>query len=141
MLGEAYLLNGEVDKAADVVGKALDVSTKSQFMVGVGLSKQVLGRIARARGALAEASQYLEEATATLGSVGARFELARTRMELAALADAQGDRKAATGHLKEAHSIFIALQAPRYVERAEKLLELFGNSRRGYLPSWVQRVL
>ena len=141
MLGEAYLLNGQSDKAADVVAVALDVSTKSQFIVGVGLSKQVLGRIALAQGALTDASRYLEEATATLGSVGARFEFARARMELAALAAAQGDHKNATAHLKEAHSMFTALQAPRYVERAEKLLQLFGNSRRGYLPSWVQRVL
>jgi tetratricopeptide (TPR) repeat protein len=140
MLGEAYLLNGEIDKAADVVGKALDVSTKSQFMVGVGLSNQVLGRIALAQGALTEAKRYLDEAVGTLGSVGARFELARTRLEFAALADAQGDRKNTMAHLKEAHSIFTALQAPRYVERAEKLLEFFGNSRRGYLPTWVQRV-
>ncbi len=35
MLGEAYLLNVEPDKAADVVGKALETISTVQFLVGV----------------------------------------------------------------------------------------------------------
>jgi hypothetical protein len=41
MLGEAYLLNGEVDKAAGVVGRALETSTTIQYLLGVGYSKRL----------------------------------------------------------------------------------------------------
>jgi hypothetical protein len=85
MLGEAYVLNGEIDKAADVAMTALNVSTESQFLIGVGLSRQVMGRIARARGVRTEAKRHLEEAAALFSSVGARFELARTHLELASI--------------------------------------------------------
>ena len=124
MLGEAYVLSGENGKAADVVGNALEVSIKSQFIIGVGLSKQVLGRIARAQGAVAEAQLNFDEAAETLGSVGAHFELARTRLELAALAHASGNSDKTTIHLSEARSLFTTSQALKYIELADHLSEL-----------------
>ena len=54
MLGEAYLPDGSLDKAEDVVRTALQVSADIQFLIGVGLSKHLLGRIAKARGTVAE---------------------------------------------------------------------------------------
>lgn len=123
MLGEAYLLNGDIERAADVVGAALDVSAQSQFMIGVGLSKQIVGRIARARGAHAEAKRHLNKALQVLDSVGARFELARTRLELAALAHAEGNRVDGTAYLEEARALFAASKAPKYCARAEQSIE------------------
>jgi class 3 adenylate cyclase/tetratricopeptide (TPR) repeat protein len=128
MLGEAYLLNGEIDKAGGVVRKALEVSTDIQFLVGVGLSKQLLGRIAQAQDALAEAERHLHEALQTFATIGARFELGRTHLDLAVLGHAQGNREAVATHLKEAHDLFTALRVPKYVERAEQLSEEFGVS-------------
>ena len=49
MLGEAYLAGGELDKATAIVREALDASGAMQFTLGVGLSRQLLGRIARAQ--------------------------------------------------------------------------------------------
>jgi class 3 adenylate cyclase/tetratricopeptide (TPR) repeat protein len=111
MLGEAYLLNGEGDKAADVAATALTMSASSQFLIGVGLSKQVMGRIAGARGARAEATHHLEEAVVLLSSVGSRFELARSHLELASL----GDPKDAVNHMKEARALFAALHVAKHM--------------------------
>jgi hypothetical protein len=51
--------------------------------------------------------------------VEARFEVARTRLDLAALAHARGQSTACAEHLAEAHREFQALAVPRWVERAE----------------------
>ncbi|MGH8712527.1 MAG: adenylate/guanylate cyclase domain-containing protein [Casimicrobiaceae bacterium] len=128
MLAEAYLLNGECDKANDVVLGALEVSTDTQFLLGEGLSRQVLGRIALVSGAVAEAKRNLDAAAATLGSIGARFELARTRLELAAVGEAQGDREAVVLQLKEARDLFMSLRIPLYVERTDRLRARLGIS-------------
>lgn len=141
MLGEAYLLNGESDKADTVAQQALEASTNMQFLIGVGLSKQVLGRIARARGAHVAAEQILEEASAIFSSVGARFELARTHLELAALADVQNDHKDATSHLTEARSLFVALHVTKYVERVDQFSEQLGNGLSDDLHSSERRVM
>jgi tetratricopeptide (TPR) repeat protein len=137
MLGEAYLLKGEDDRAAEVVAAALKMSAPSQFLIGVGLSKQVMGCIAGARGARAEATRHLEEAVALLSSVGASFELARCHLELARI----GDPKEAAIHLKEARTLFAALNAAKYAQQAGALPEPAGGSLRANLPGWVQRVL
>ena len=43
MLGEAYLASGALEKATAVVREALDACGKMQFVIGVGLSRQLLG--------------------------------------------------------------------------------------------------
>ncbi len=123
MLGDAYVLSGDFDKARLVVRKALDGSTEIRFLLGVGLSNQVLGRIARAQGDMAEAGRNFGEAIATFGAIGARFELARTYLDLATLAQAQGDGENFQKNLKQAGELFSALQTPKYVERASRLGE------------------
>jgi class 3 adenylate cyclase/tetratricopeptide (TPR) repeat protein len=125
-LGDAYLLNGQTNKAREVVGKALETSADVKFLVGVGLSHQVLGRIACAEGFLAEAQRHLTDALQTLASINCRFEAGRTHLDLAAVAHAQGKREAVATHLKEAHSLFRASRVPKYVERAEQLATQFG---------------
>jgi hypothetical protein len=109
-----------------VVGKALETSADVRFLVGVGLSHQVLGRIARAEGFLAEAHRHLTDALQTLASINCRFEAGRTHLDLAAVAHAQGKREAVATHLKGAQSLFRASRVPEYVERAEQLATQFG---------------
>lgn len=126
MLGEAYLLKGEGDRAADVVATALNMSASGQFLIGVGLAKQLMGRIAGARGARAEAKRHLKDAVAHLSAVGARFELARCHLELASI----GDPKEAVNDLKEARALFAALNLATYVERIDVLNGPAGGSLR-----------
>jgi len=128
MLGDAYLLDGQTNKAREVVGQALEISADVKFLLGVGLSHQVLGRIARAEGFLAEAQRYLTDALQTFASINCRFEAGRTHLDLAAVAHAQEQREAVATHLKDAHSLFRALRVPKYVERAEELAKELGAS-------------
>ena len=126
MLGEAYFLGGQFDKAREVVGQALEISREVRFSPGSGLCHQVLGRIAQVEGALEEAQRHLDEALQTLDSIQARFETGRTRLFLASLAHDQGNGEAVAKHLKEAHSLFETLKIFKYVERTEQLAKDFG---------------
>jgi tetratricopeptide (TPR) repeat protein len=128
MLGEAYLLSGQLDKAREVANHALDVSTEVGFSLGVGWSHQVFGRIAQSEGLLSEAERHLTEAVRIFVQTGARFEIGRTHLFLASVAHAQGDREAATAQLNEAHAVFRALQAPKYAERTGRLAKEFAAS-------------
>jgi tetratricopeptide (TPR) repeat protein len=123
ILGDAYVLQGDLDKARRVVGKALDVSTDIQFLLGVGLSKQVLGRIACAQGDMSEATRNFDDAIVNFGLIGARFELARTHLDLAMLAQSEGDGNGLRKQARQAEELFSALQVPKYVDRASRLGE------------------
>jgi len=126
MLGDAYTALGEIERATHVVREALKVSVDIQFLFGVGLSKQVLGRIATAQSVVTQAKRNFGEASETLSAIGARFELARTHLDLATLAHANGDGEIAARQLKLARDLFTALQVPKYVDRTNSLSEQFG---------------
>src|SRR2546425_5122924 len=68
-----------------------------------------------------DAAERLDEALQTFGSMRARFEMARTRLELARVRHAQGNAEAAATDLGAAHQLFRALGVPKYVERSEQL--------------------
>jgi tetratricopeptide (TPR) repeat protein len=121
MLGEAYVYAGEFDKAADVTGYAFEKSRGIQFALGTGLAKQVLGRVAHARGDHTRAEIELTQAAKMLESIGASFELARTSLELARTTLALGQTEKAAAHLDEARRMFAGLGATEYVARAERL--------------------
>ena len=127
MLGEACLLNGEVAKAKLVLGVALEASTNAGFLLGIGLSKHVIGRIASAEGDREAAARNLGEAIDIFARIGAHFELARARMERARLWRAGGDgAETARTDVREARQAFAALGMPIYVERIEQLGEHLG---------------
>jgi len=126
MLGEAYLLNGEIDKATGAADEALETSTTVEYLVGVGLSKLLLGRIANAEGNLVEAERLLNEALRIFTSLGARFDQGRTHLDLATLAHSAGNREAVGTHLKEAHDLFASLQVPKYIEQTQRYGDEFG---------------
>jgi tetratricopeptide (TPR) repeat protein len=128
MLGNAYAMNGDFDKALVVVRKAFDISTEIRFLLGVGWSKQVLGDIARAKGDMAEAKRDFSEAIEAFQAIGARFELARTHFELAKLARMRGDAEVLRDQLLHAYQLFSDLNATKYVERTSQLGEQMGLS-------------
>jgi hypothetical protein len=85
MLGEAYLANGQVEQAERVLQEALEASTRTEFVIGIGLSQYLLGRVASRQGLPEEARRMLNAAAAHFESIKARFDLDRGRAELASV--------------------------------------------------------
>ena len=85
-----------------------------------------MGRIAHTCGDVAEAEAHLQEARETFLSIQARYELARTHLDLASLANTQNDHDAATIHLSTAYAWFQKLQVPKWAERTEQLAQEYG---------------
>jgi tetratricopeptide (TPR) repeat protein len=126
LLGEAHRMHGQLAQARDLVQQGLSMARDVGFLFVIGLAQRALGRIAQASGALTEAAMHLTEALQTFAAMQARFEHARTHLDLAALAHAQGNPQAAATHLTEAHTLFQALQVPRYVELVTQCASAFG---------------
>ncbi|MGH7412226.1 MAG: sigma 54-interacting transcriptional regulator [Candidatus Methylomirabilis sp.] len=127
-LAEAHRVHGEIEKAHHLALQGLDITRDAKSLYGVGWALRSLGRIAQARGAFSEAEAHLNEALRTFDSMQARYDLARTHLDLAALAHAQGDQERASVHVRQAYSLFRGLRVPKYVERAEQLAQGFGVS-------------
>jgi DNA-binding SARP family transcriptional activator/tetratricopeptide (TPR) repeat protein len=118
-LAEAYLLNHEVERARETAEAALALAEEVSLRAAVGWAQRTLGRIARATGDAAQADAYLTGALSTFETIGAVFEAARTRLDLAETAAARDDRDAAADHLAAAHRTFTSLAVPPYIQRTE----------------------
>lgn len=129
LLGEAYLLNGDLDQAEDFARQGLEIGKEARYQYGFGAAQRALGRIAQARGALAEARTHFAAALDTFASVDARFEEARTHLAQALLARAEDDVGRMTRHLEEARRLFKSLRIPKYVERAEAVAQSLPRAR------------
>lgn len=126
LLGEAYLLDGQVDRALDLAAQGLQLTSETRYLHGVGWGQRLFGRIERARGRLPEAEAHFHQARETFASIGARFELARTYLDLAELAHARGSAEMAAAHLSGARDLFIAMRIPKYVARSEQAAQRLG---------------
>jgi hypothetical protein len=127
-LGEAYCLQGQLVRARDLALQGLGTASDIGFGLGIGWAQRALGRIALANGALAGAATALQEALQTFTAMHARAEVARTSLDLAALAHTQGSPEKAATHLHEAYALFWELRVPTYVERTRHLATAFGVS-------------
>jgi tetratricopeptide (TPR) repeat protein len=117
LLGEARLLDGALDTARQLALQGLAIASETPYRTGTAWAQRTLGRIAQATGALAEAECHLNEALTTFTAMQARFEVGRTHLALAELAQHQGKRAAVTLHLTTAHHLFTALCVPVYAQR------------------------
>ncbi|HEX9944664.1 MAG TPA: adenylate/guanylate cyclase domain-containing protein [Thermoanaerobaculia bacterium] len=125
-LAEAYLHTGQLAEAEESARRALAVTAEVRFGYGMGLAGRALGRVKRAQGDLAQARHRLEGALEEFLSLQVPFEVARTRLDLAELAHAEGNPIEAAGFLTEARRTFEELKVPAYVERASKLARELG---------------
>lgn len=89
--------------------------------MGIGFAKRTLGRIAHSSDHQVEAETYLQEALDTFSSIQARYELARTHLDIASLAHTQNNHDIATTHLNQAYAWFKKLQVPKWIEETEQL--------------------
>jgi class 3 adenylate cyclase/tetratricopeptide (TPR) repeat protein len=114
-LGEAYRMDGRIEPAQD-----------AEHPWGTALAQRTLGGIAHASGNLPEAESYLQEALNTFSVIQARYELARTHLDLASLAHTQNNQDTATEHLSTAYAWFKKLQVPKWVEKTEQFAREYG---------------
>jgi predicted ATPase/class 3 adenylate cyclase len=128
LLSNAYVINGDFERALEVARKALETSTEIKFALGVGWCEQALGRLARTKSDIAAAARHFTRAINAHEAIGARFELAVTRLELATAAKITGDSEALRSQLLQAHQTFSELAVPKYLERARQLGESVGFS-------------
>jgi tetratricopeptide (TPR) repeat protein len=115
-LGEAHLAAGRPDRARTLAEQALTQAREIGFPMAEGLAQRLLGRLATAAGTHDEAADVLQEAMRLFTSHEARYETARTLLDLAATARANGDCEATARHLAAARALFEALGVRRPVE-------------------------
>src|SRR5207244_1962060 len=120
LFADAHRQQGQLDRAAELVARGIEITTRCGYFLGMGIGQRVLGRIARARGSVAEAETALTKALETFAAIDAAFEVARTRLELADLMSTRG-HDAVPALLREAYRTFVDAAAPAYVRRAREI--------------------
>ena len=128
LLAEAYLSTQDLEQAQALALQGLEISRAIKNAWGLGIAQHTLGRIALARGALAEAETHLTATLQIFTAMQAGFQAGRTRLDLATLAHAQGDQETVVTHLKAAQALFRTLRVPKYVERTAHLARALGVS-------------
>jgi tetratricopeptide (TPR) repeat protein len=127
-LGEAYLRAGRPDAAREAALEALEVTRGVHFWYGIALAERAVGRVGLGTGDLDEADRRFAAAHAGFLALQMPFEVARTSLDLAAVAAARGEAGEAARALGEAHRTFAELRALNYVKKAERLAGEMGLS-------------
>jgi len=125
-LSEALFLLGDLARARQVASEGLKLAKQGGFHYVNALTHRLLGRLAQAEGAPADALLLLTEARELFVSGGMEHEVARTDLALAELAHTRGDGDALRAHLAQALALFSRLGVPRYVERTRRLAAGWG---------------
>jgi class 3 adenylate cyclase/tetratricopeptide (TPR) repeat protein len=118
-LSDALLGQGDHATAARTAGRALELSQQVAYPWAVAVAQRALGRAATAADDLPTARGRLDEARSAFGTMGCRFELAVTHMDLARLHAAGGCDAGA--ELDAARVLLSELEAPVYSARVEAL--------------------
>ena len=123
VLGEACLLAGNAGRARELAERGRGIADGVGFKYATGWACRVLGRLARLEGRADEAERELEAGLAAFRAIGARFEAARTMLDLATGAIARRDAAGGARLAREALAQLAGLGAPAYEERARQLAE------------------
>jgi tetratricopeptide (TPR) repeat protein len=83
LMAEICRTQGPLEQAVAFVEHGLQVATRAEYWYAVAWAHRVAGRVARDRDALDEAYRFFELAFSTFERIGARFESARSRLDLA----------------------------------------------------------
>jgi tetratricopeptide (TPR) repeat protein len=125
-LGEARLAAREPDSARSLAQAAVATARDGGYAAPLGFARRLLGRVLRAEGRLDDAAFELSGALETFAASEARFEVARTHLDLAELAHARGDPARAAQHLAAAAGGFGELRVPAWSARADELAGRLG---------------
>ena len=117
---------GRLDDAAPLVQRGLQVATDASYWFGAGFAHRAAGRLARDRGAAADAWNAFQTALQLFVRIDAVFEAARTRLDLARAAADRGDFDAARRELTSAAATFQRLDEREYLDRTVSLAATLG---------------
>jgi ATP/maltotriose-dependent transcriptional regulator MalT len=118
-LAEVEVADGRTSRARELADRARDLG--ATFRYGAGLAERALGRVALADRDLPGASSHLEAAAGIFRGLEASYEVARTLLDLGALARVTGDEQAAARNFSKARDAFAALGVPAWADRAARL--------------------
>ena len=121
VLGEACLAAGNVGRARELAERGREIAEAVGFKYATGWACRVLGRMARLHGNGDEAEVQLRAGLSAFLGIGARFEAARTLLDLATGALARRDGAGGARLAREALALLAGLGAPVYEERARQL--------------------
>lgn len=119
-LGAGHLLQGDIDKARELIHQGVELARATQDRFGIGWALRVLGHVDETCGHYNEAQQRFQVALQAFTTLQASFEVARTQLALAEVAYQQGGHDRATEHLREAYQQFTSLGVAAYVQRTEQ---------------------
>lgn len=126
VLAEAHRRARRLNQARQVGGEAVAVSRDSGSRFGLGWALRALGRAAGDEDRASEAEASLADALRAFEETDARFEAARSRLDLATSAHRRGNARDAAQHLHEAHAVFEALGVPRWLAATRSLAATMG---------------
>jgi len=131
LMGRAYDQQGDTAKAFDYLMRAHATARETGNDLERHVVDSLLGEHFRRRGEEEKAAELLTRAARDLGTLGAKFEIARTRLSLAkllhearmarSLEERQREMKLARSNLFEAHRLFDLMGAKPSVEDCREL--------------------
>ena len=129
-LAEAERLAGRSVQARIRAQEVLTLASNFALPIATGLAHRTLGLLAHTEADLQGAAAHLTAAIGTFSSMGARYEVARTRLCMAEVAHKCGDDNAARFQLDEASTAFEVLGIPVWAERALEIDASLGGEPR-----------
>ena len=126
LVAEAHLLDGQIELAHARALEAHGAAQAAHFPAGVNYAEWVLGRIAQARGDGAGVERWRASFHSSETKVERGFWRGRELFDLARCAHVRGERDRAAAYLRSAHDVFLAADAPRYLDRAVALAHELG---------------
>jgi tetratricopeptide (TPR) repeat protein len=123
-IGEALRNAGDYSAAITHLGHARRYFADNSDAYNLARTLTGLGQVYLLSGRPTEADRVLEEALQTSAEIGARLQEANIHIELAQSAAATGNQAVEQRHLRRAHAIYVALDAPQAEDVEGRLTQL-----------------
>ncbi len=120
-LVDYYLSRQEYDQARNFLKHAQERLNHKPSPYISGFAKRMTGILKSAEEALAEAIQQVNASISIFTTVGDRYELGRSHLELAQILIKSESYDAARTHISQAQEIFVDLKARPEIARAERM--------------------
>lgn len=117
-VADAYFLQGQLEEAAQYLESAQARLKEEESLFVSGLVQRLAGLIERERGRFAQAKQHIAQSISIFTTTGIKYETARSHYQMGFLLHKVGDTEAARRHLRNAQTIFEALDAKPDLEVA-----------------------